>query len=93
MTTMYHVKRGTKINGPFRIEELRNLFKTQKLKPDDRLALSPEGPWENLAAVLTEFSDGQPRLSSVPPPPLRDGTGGQGRAYAANSTDCSVEVG
>jgi hypothetical protein len=48
MADEYFIKRGEEINGPWTVEKLQALKKAKKIKADDELSQSAEGPWESL---------------------------------------------
>jgi hypothetical protein len=50
MAEQFFIKRGEKINGPFSVEKLQGLKKAKKLKADDEISESAEGPWNSIAA-------------------------------------------
>ena len=51
MADQYFIKRGETVKGPFTIEKLQYLKKAKKLKADDGVSQSAEGPWDRLGAV------------------------------------------
>ena len=48
MTDSYFIKRGVTVQGPFHLEQLKRGIKSKKLKADDRIAPSKDGPWQHL---------------------------------------------
>jgi len=48
MAQQFFIKRGKKINGPFTVEKFQALKKEKKIKADDEISQSAEGPWESL---------------------------------------------
>jgi len=61
MAAQYFIKCGKKINGPFSVEKLRALKKAKKLKADDEISQSAEGPWiafcEVYEGILSKGND------------------------------------
>lgn len=49
--TTYYLKRGTKPCGPFSLTHIRRLLKEHRLKANDVIAESKDGPWKRVAEV------------------------------------------
>ena len=50
-TTTNYLKRGEKVSGPFSLQHIRRLLKEHRLKANDLVAESKEGPWKRVAEV------------------------------------------
>ena len=59
MAQRYFVKRGETVKGPFSLEKLQSLLAEKKLKGNDLVGASNDGPWERLAAVHKSIRTGQ----------------------------------
>ena len=56
----YFLKRGDAVKGPFSLQKLQSLLAAKKLKANDLVGASDDGPWERLAAVHKTIRAGQP---------------------------------
>ena len=56
----YFLKRGDAVKGPFSLQKLQSLLAEKKLKANDLVGVSNDGPWERLAAVHKPIRAGQP---------------------------------
>ena len=50
----YYIRRGTTIRGPFSAAKIKSLFNGSKLRMDDEIATSAEGPWKDVQLVLSK---------------------------------------
>jgi hypothetical protein len=62
MSETYFIKRGESINGPFTLKKLQKALSDKKLKANDELAVSSDGPWERLSALHKDIKAGKPPL-------------------------------
>ena len=56
----YFLKRGDAVKGPFSSPKLQSLLAAKKLKANDLVGASNDGPWERMAAVHKSIRAGQP---------------------------------
>lgn len=69
MSREYFVRRGSKINGPLTLPQVRSALVARKLLISDEMSSSIDGPWNRVATVYKDVIDGrQPRLLSDRPP-------------------------
>jgi len=59
MSETYFIKRGESINGPFTLKKLQKALSDKKLKANDELSTSNDGPWERLSAVHKDIKAGK----------------------------------
>jgi hypothetical protein len=59
MGDTYFIKRGETINGPFTLKKLQKALSDKKLKANDQLAISNQGPWERLSSVHKDIKAGK----------------------------------
>ncbi len=59
MADSYFIKRGENINGPFTLKKLQKALSDKKLKANDQLAISNQGPWERLSSVHKDIKAGK----------------------------------
>ena len=57
MPSQYYIKRGDKVNGPFRSGQIKNGIKSKKIKPGDLLGSSDIGPWKEVRSIIKVTSD------------------------------------
>ncbi len=60
MSNEYFVRRDGKVSGPHSLAMIRKSLEEKKLKANDLLSLSSDGPWERVAAVHKEIRAGRP---------------------------------
>lgn len=69
MSREYFVRRGSKINGPLTLPQVRSALVARKLLISDEMSSSIDGPWNRVATVYKDVIDGRPpRLLSDRPP-------------------------
>ena len=56
----YFLKRRDAVKGPFSLQKLQSLLAENKLKANDLVGASDDGPWERMAAVHKSIRAGQP---------------------------------
>ena len=97
MPEQFFIKRGDKINGPFTVEKLQALKKAKKLKSDDEVSKSAEGPWKPLSAhEKANQSSEQPNPSpaeSSPKTVACEDCGGMVSRRAHQCPHCGAPIG
>ena len=63
----YFIKRGDKVSGPFTAEQVKTAQKLEKLKPEDLLGASDDGPWKELRSVFKVKADSSDSLKVSSP--------------------------
>ena len=56
----YFLKRRDAVKGPFSLQKLQSLLAEEKLKANDLVGASNDGPWERMTAVHKTIRAGQP---------------------------------
>jgi len=81
MGQQFFIKRGEKINGPISVEKLQALKKTKKLKAEDEISQSAEGPWiafcevyEGIRSIASTSRRVSPSLRSMAGTTISDRT-------------------
>ena len=60
LSNEYFVRRNGEVSGPNSLAMIRKGLEEKKLKANDLLSLSSDGPWERVAAVHKEIRAGRP---------------------------------
>ena len=64
MSDSYFIKRGENINGPFTLKKLQKALSDKKLKANDELSTSNDGPWERLSVLHKDIRAGKHPLNA-----------------------------
>jgi hypothetical protein len=59
MADSYFIKRGESINGPFTLKKLQKALSDKKLKANDQLSISNQGPWERISSLHKDIKAGK----------------------------------
>jgi hypothetical protein len=62
MAAKYFIKRGKTVKGPFTVEKLQALKKAKKVKADDEISQSAEGPWDRLGNVYKSILNSRSKV-------------------------------
>ena len=62
MSKQYYVKRAGRISGPFSGSEVKSGIKTGRLKEQDLISLSKDGPWRTLKGVFKKIRAAEKKL-------------------------------
>ena len=69
MSREYFVRRGSKVNGPLTLPQVRSALVAKKLLISDEMSSAVDGPWNRVATVYKDVIDGrEPRLLNERPP-------------------------
>ncbi len=49
--SLYFVKRGSKVGGPFSLEKIESAIQAKKILLDDLFSSDREGPWHSYAEI------------------------------------------
>jgi len=67
MSDSYFIKRGENISGPFTLKKLQKALSDKKLKANDELSTSNDGPWERLSVLHKDIRAGKhPHFAESP---------------------------
>jgi hypothetical protein len=58
MSSQYFIKRKETVNGPISLNQLKKAITSKKLKPQDQISTSEDGPWAVLKDVYKNILDG-----------------------------------
>ena len=58
MSSQYFIKRKEAINGPLSLNQLKKAVSSKKLKKQDLISTSEDGPWDALKDVYKQILDG-----------------------------------
>jgi hypothetical protein len=59
MSDTYFIKRNEAVNGPFTLKKLQKALSDKKLKANDELSTSSDGPWERLSVLHKDIRAGK----------------------------------
>jgi len=97
MAEQYFIKRGKTVKGPFTVEKLLALNNAKKLKANDGISQSTEGPWESISgSYKAKQSSEQPNPSPAEPSPKTvtcEDCGGVVSRRAQSCPHCGAPIG
>lgn len=60
MAATYFIQRGTKLHGPFSLDQIRGGVRSKKLTGNDRFSETSGGPWSPLSSLFPKVFDDDP---------------------------------